>query len=81
MLSAEVADASFVAVNDAVVTATVTGPDGSTASAPLTWTGQRDGLYTGTLPTSVAGWHEIAVDAVRGETSLGRSTAHVKAPG
>ena len=78
-LSADVADPSFVAVNDAVVTATVTGPDGTSSAAPLTWTGQRDGLYAGTLPTSVAGWHEITVEAVRGDTSLGRSTTHVNA--
>ncbi|MGE0812516.1 MAG: glutamine amidotransferase [Vicinamibacterales bacterium] len=78
-LTAEVADASFVAVNDATVTATVTAPDGSTAAVPLTWNGQRDGVYTGTAPTSVAGWYEATVEATRGETSLGRSTAHVNA--
>jgi len=78
-LSADVADASFVAANDAVVTATITGPDGATATAPLTWNGQRDGLYTGTAPTTAAGWYEIAVEARRGETSLGRSVTHVHA--
>ncbi|MEZ5293758.1 MAG: VWA domain-containing protein [Vicinamibacterales bacterium] len=78
-LTAEIADPSFVAVNDASVTATVTAPDGSTATVPLTWNGQRDGVYTGTAPTSVAGWYEATVEATRGETSLGRSTAHVNA--
>jgi uncharacterized membrane protein len=78
-LTAEVADASFVPANDAVVTATITAPDGSTSSVPLTWNGQRDGVYAGTAPTSVAGWYELTVDVIRGGASLGRATAHVNA--
>ncbi len=78
-LSVEVADASFVAANDAVVSATVTGPDGVTTSVPLTWNGQRDGLYTGTAPTGAAGWYEARVEATRGETRLGETTVHVQA--
>lgn len=78
-LTAEVADASFVAANDAVVTASITGPDGSTSTVPLTWNGQRDGLYTGTAPTSAAGWYEARVEAMRAGTLLGQSTAHVNA--
>ncbi|MGE4226649.1 MAG: glutamine amidotransferase [Vicinamibacterales bacterium] len=78
-LTAEVSDPSFVAVNDAQVTATVTGPDGATATVPLTWNGQRDGVYAGTLATSAPGWYEATVEAMRGGSSLGASTVHVNA--
>ncbi|MCC6988880.1 MAG: hypothetical protein IT181_07765 [Acidobacteria bacterium] len=78
-MSVEVADPSFVAANDAVVTATVTGPDGASTTVPLTWNGQRDGLYTGTAPTGAAGWYEARVEAMRNGTLLGQSTAHVNA--
>jgi hypothetical protein len=46
---------------------------------PLTWNGQRDGAYSGTLTTSAAGWYEARVEAMRGGTSLGASTVHVNA--
>ena len=78
-LNAEVADPSFVPANDALVTAQVTGPDGAATTVPLTWNGQRDGAYTGPLATTVAGWYEVRVDAMRNGTSLGTSTAHVNA--
>jgi hypothetical protein len=74
-----VADPSFVAASDAVVMATVTGPDGAATTVPLTWNGQRDGLYTGTAPTGAAGWYEARVEAMRGGTLLGQSTTHVNA--
>ncbi len=46
---------------------------------PLTWNGQRDGAYTGTLATGAAGWYEVRVEAMRAGASLGTSTAHVNA--
>jgi len=79
IMSVEVADPSFVAASDAVVTATVTGPDGTATTVPLTWNGQRDGLYTGTAPTAGAGWYEARVEAMRDGTRLGQSIAHVNA--
>lgn len=78
-LTAEVADASFVAANDALVTASVLGPDGETTTVPLTWNGQRDGVYTGTLTTGATGWYEARVEAMRAGASLGTSTVHVNA--
>lgn len=78
-ISADVADKAFVSINDAVVTATVTGPDGSTAAVPLTWNGQRDGVYTGAAATTLPGWYEVAVEAVRDNQTVGRSTTHVNA--
>lgn len=78
-ITADVADKAFVSVNDAVVTATITAPDGATTSVPLTWNGQRDGVYTGTAPTGLPGWYEVAVEAMRDSQTIGRSTAHVNA--
>jgi uncharacterized membrane protein len=78
-LTAEVADAAFVAVNDALVSATVTAPDGTSTVVPLTWNGQRDGVYTGTAPTGVEGWYDVRVEAMRDGALLGQSTAHVHA--
>ena len=78
-ITTEVADTSFVPASDASVTATVTGPDGTATAVPLTWNGQRDGTYAGTLATSAAGWYEVRVEATRAGTSLGTSTTHVNA--
>ena len=78
-ITAEVADPSFVPASDAAVTAVVTGPDGTASTVPLTWNGQRDGTYTGTLATGAPGWYEVRVEAMRAGTSLGVSTAHVNA--
>ena len=78
-ITAEVADPSFVPASDAAVTATVTAPNGTASTVPLTWNGQRDGTYTGLLATGAAGWYEVKVDAMRAGTSLGTSIAHVNA--
>lgn len=78
-ITAEVADPSFVPASDAAVTAVVTAPDGTASTVPLTWNGQRDGTYTGTLATGAPGWYEVRVEAMRAGTSLGVSTAHVNA--
>ncbi len=78
-ITAEVADRSFVPVSDAVVTANVTGPDGTVAAVPLTWNGERDGVYTGMVATGTAGWYEVNVEAMRAGASLGSATAHVNA--
>ncbi|MEP7118279.1 MAG: vWA domain-containing protein [Acidobacteriota bacterium] len=78
-ITAEVADPSFVPASDAAVTATVTAPDGTAATVPLTWNGQRDGTYTGTLATAAAGWYEVRVEAMRAGASLGAATTHVNA--
>ena len=80
-LTAEIADPSFLPLNDAVVTATVVGPDGKEAQVPLTWTGERDGVYTATYTPSATGWYETRVEARRGEQTIASSPAHVRAGG
>ncbi len=78
-ITAEVVDRSFVPASDASVTATVTGPDSTVTTVPLTWNGERDGVYTGVLSTGARGWYEARVEATRSGVSLGASTAHVNA--
>jgi hypothetical protein len=73
---ADVNDSTFLAVNDARVTATIVRPDGSSEMIPLDWTLERDGEYGGTFTPTVDGDYEITVDATRGEGhSLGGDLA------
>ena len=75
---ADVADSSFIEVNDARVTATVTGPSGQPVQVPLLWTGQRNGEYRATFMPAEQGLHELRVEAARGQTPLGQDQAHVR---
>ena len=78
-VEATVVDSSFVEVNDGVVHATVTRPNGGSIDVPMLWTGERDGQYRGTFVSTEAGAYEVAIDASRGETVLGSSTTFVRA--
>ena len=75
---ATVVDAAFVPLNDVTVRATVTGPAGETADAPLTWTGTSPGEYRGRLVIPGTGWHEVSVEGLRGSMSVGRSVTYVR---
>ncbi len=44
-LTADVVDPSFVELNDAAVTAHVTGPDGTITDLPMSWDGEEAGQY------------------------------------
>jgi uncharacterized membrane protein len=77
-LIAEVADPSFLDVNDASVSAHVTGPNGAVFDVPLQWTGERNGEYRGTFTPTENGMYEARVDAARTGTSLGDNVAHVR---
>jgi hypothetical protein len=78
-LSANVVDPSFVELNDAAVTATVTGPDGSIADVPMSWDGEHAGQYTATIPTKGAGWYEAKIDATRAGKTVGSAVTHFRA--
>ena len=67
---AEVVDSGFVRVNDAAVTAQVTGPDGAGIDTPLAWTLGQDGVFTGSFVAARPGSYQIAVRAVRGRDSI-----------
>src|SRR5690606_7461040 len=46
-LVAAVSDSAYLGLNDAVVTATATAPDGTTHEVAMDWTLERDGEYAG----------------------------------
>ena len=77
-LIAEVADPSFLEVNDASVSAHVTGPNNAVFDIPLQWTGERNGEYRGTFTPAEHGMYDARVEATRGSTTLGNSVAHVR---
>ncbi len=59
----EVSDSAFLEVNDAVVQATVTAPDGTAQIVPLDWTVEEDGQYAGSFRPSMEGEYEILTTA------------------
>ena len=79
MLSANVVDPSFVELNDAAVTATVTAPDGTISDVPMSWDGEHAGQYTATIPTKAPGWYEAKIDATRAGKSVGSAVTHFRA--
>jgi uncharacterized membrane protein len=78
-LIAEVDDDRYLKINNAQVTAEVTGPAGKRESVTLDWTVSRDGEYRGTFTPDVEGLYEIRVDAKEGGKFLPGSTTYVQA--
>jgi uncharacterized membrane protein len=76
-LVANVQDSTFIAVNDAQVTAQVTSPSGLMEEILLDWTVEEDGEYAGEFRPAEMGDYEISVDAGRGNGSLGGDMTHV----
>ena len=79
VIRGDVADETFIRVNDAVVTALVKAPDGETREIPLRWTVDKDGEYTGEFRPDQRGVHEVRVTARRNGKTIGEDTAHVRA--
>ena len=78
-LIAEVDDDRYLKINNAQVTAEVTGPTGKRESVGLDWTVARDGEYRGTFTPDAEGLYEIRVDAKEGGKFLPGSTTYVQA--
>lgn len=78
-LVATVVDPSFVELNDAAVTATITGPDGTVSDVPMSWDGEHPGQYQASIPTRGAGWYEAKIDATRAGKSVGTAVTHFRA--
>jgi hypothetical protein len=78
-LTADVSDASYVEVNDASVTASVTGPSGNVIDVPMQWTGERNGEYRGTFAPTEEGIYRTRIEASKPGTTLGTATGHVRA--
>jgi len=68
---ADVFDDTYLAVNDAQVSATVTGPDDGVQSLDLAWTVDVDGRYEATFVAEVGGFYSVGVVAEGREGPLG----------
>ena len=78
-LTANVVDPSFVELNDASVTATVTAPDGTISDVPLSWDGEHPGQYQAPIATKAPGWYEARIEATRAGKSVGSAVTHFRA--
>jgi hypothetical protein len=78
-LAASVADPTFLEVNSAEVTATVTAPTGQTVTVPMQWTGERNGEYRATFAPDVDGTFEARVEATAHGKTLGSDTVVFRA--
>ncbi len=76
-LSANVADSTYLEVNDALVTVKVTDPTGAVTEEPAEWTVERDGEYAARVVPTVEGSYEIEVSATRGDRLLGTDSTHL----
>ncbi len=73
-LRAQVADETFLDVNDATVTTTVISPAGVATDMALDWSVRADGVYAGRYVPTEAGVHTLATQVVRGRDTV-RSTS------
>jgi uncharacterized membrane protein len=77
-VTAAVVDPTFVEINDAQVTAHITGPKGA-IDIPLQWTGEKSGEYRGQFTPSADGIYAARIDAVRAGKPLGAGGAQLRA--
>jgi hypothetical protein len=78
-LRARVGDKTFLDVNDAIVTATVTTPTGRNVDVPLEWSLREDGTYTGKFLAEEAGMYSLMAKAVRGRDTTKSAVASLLA--
>lgn len=78
IIRAEIQDSSYLGINGATVTATITDPTGAETSVPLEWTVEEDGEYqTVFLPTQ-RGTYLIRVEAEYAGHSLGSDDTEIR---
>ena len=75
---AAVGDGNFEELNNSLVLATITHPDGDFTDLPMEWTAQRDGEYRTSFTPSAEGFYEVRVEAMLGDEPLGEAVAHVQ---
>ena len=78
-LRAEIVDPNFVELNDAMVLAKLTSPDGTIVDVPMQWSGEKSGEYVASVPTHALGWYEAKIDAIHGGKTIGSAVTHVRA--
>ena len=79
VLRADVRDAGYLRVNNARVTATVVGADGTTRELPMEWTVDRDGEYRASFTPEATGLYEVRVNARTADTVVAADTIFVQA--
>ncbi len=78
-ITADVRDSSYLGVNGAQVTASITDALGTETDYPMEWTVTEDGVYRTSLPTDLAGRYDVRVLARRGDAVLGEGHAALRA--
>lgn len=68
---AEVSDETFLAINGARVTATVTAPEGEVSRLDLPWSVDVDGRYVGAFTPREEGFYAVEISAERGDLEIG----------
>lgn len=76
---ADVVDPAFLELNDARVTAVVTGPGGEIEELPVQWSGERDGEYRATFIPKAQGVYGLRIEATRAGKTIGASQTQVRA--
>jgi uncharacterized membrane protein len=76
---ADVVDPTFVELNDARVTAKITGPMGAPVEVPMQWTGERNGEYRASFKAPDQGLYKIQVEALRAGKPVGTGATDVRA--
>jgi uncharacterized membrane protein len=76
---ATVADSTFIDVNDAVVTARITGPSGAVEEVPAEWTVEEDGEYAVGFTPAEFGDYDIEVVAERNGATIGTASTYLHA--
>jgi uncharacterized membrane protein len=75
---AAVGDANFEELNNSVVMASVTHPNGEFTDLPMEWTAQRDGEYRASFTPSTEGFYEVRVEALAGDELLGEDVTYLQ---
>lgn len=78
-LVANVADATYVEMNNGRVLTTVTRPSGGTLEVPLQWTGEKNGEYRGTFTAEEEGLYGLRVEATRDGATIGVDETQLRA--
>jgi uncharacterized membrane protein len=78
-LVADVVDPAFLELNDAKVTAFVSGPSGEVEELPMQWSGERDGEYRGTFKAKSEGIYAARVEGTKAGKTVGSSATRVRA--
>lgn len=78
VVSAELHNEKFEAINNAAVELTLTSDAGATATQQMVASGQGDGRYTATMQANAAGLYRLSMKAKAGATDVGTLQTHFR---